>query len=86
MKKRPFFGRSHVCEMTKITEALDDNGYGGNCLHLDIGEAKYTALKGRHVHISGYEIFEYVSPGILVGFISVIVSNKLPYSIAFGKI
>ena len=84
--KRLFFGRSQFFEMTRISGALDDNWYSGNCLEMDIGEANHTAMISRYVHLGGYEIFEFVSTDIIVGFISLIECHMIPCLIAVGKI
>ena len=77
--KNIFIGRSKVCPMTEISNTGDKEEFDGNTLVLECEDNEY-------VYISGLEIFRSKADDKLLGYMSRMGNNMIPYNFAVGEI
>ena len=76
--KRIFIGKSKVCPMTQFSGASDSSSFDGNTFLLECENNEY-------VYTSGLEIFKFKTDDKIMGYISLIGNNMIPYTFAVGE-
>ena len=77
-----FLGKSKVCGMTLMSEALDKSVFDGNTILLKISEEND---RHRYVYIGGDMICSFLTYDNIYKYISNMGNNLTPYSIAIGE-
>ena len=77
-RKHIFIGKSKVCEMTDFSGANDSSDFDGNTILLDCQGIGY-------VFFSGHEIFKFKTDDKIIGYISLMCNNMIPYTFAIDE-
>ena len=76
-----FLGESEVCDMTLMSEALDETKFDGNTILLKLSEEN---VRHSYVYIDGDMIYSFLTNDNVYKNISFMGSILTPYSIAIG--
>ena len=76
-----FLGKSQVCNLTKFSGARDKKVFDGNTILLKVNEEN---TKHTYVYIGGDMVCSFLTNDGIYKYISNMVNNLTPYSIAIG--
>ena len=75
-------GKSQLCDMTEFSGAIDKEVIDGNTILVKISEANN---KHRYVYFGGDMVCSHLTNDKIYDYISNMVNNLTPYSIAIGE-